>query len=121
MLVNFKEMLDTAKKNHYAVPHFNINNLEWTKYILEECQELEVPVILGVSEGAAKYMGGYQTITGMVNGLISDLNITIPVCLHVDHGSSFEVCKKAIDAGACKYLNFIAIVLRKKSIVPRNS
>ena len=99
MLVNFKEMLETAKKNHYAVPHFNINNLEWTKYILEECQELEVPVILGVSEGAAKYMGGYQTITGMVKGLISDLNITIPVCLHVDHGSSFEVCKKAIDAG----------------------
>lgn len=99
MLVNFKEMLDAAKKNKYAVPHFNINNLEWTKYILEECQELNIPVILGVSEGAAKYMGGYNVITGMVKGLIKDLKITIPVCLHVDHGSSFEVCREAIDAG----------------------
>ena len=99
MLVNFIEMLQKAKKEHYAVPHFNINNLEWTKYILEECQKFQIPVILGVSEGAAKYMGGYHTITGMVKGLIEDLKITIPVCLHVDHGSSFEVCKKAIDAG----------------------
>lgn len=99
MLVNFKEMLQKAKIGHYAVPHFNINDLEWTKYILEECQELNVPVILGVSEGAAKYMGGFDAISGMVNGLIKDLNITIPVCLHVDHGQSFETCKKAIDAG----------------------
>ena len=99
MLVNFKEMLKKAKEGHYAVPHFNINDLEWTKYILEECQELNVPVILGVSEGAAKYMGGFNTISGMVKGLIEDLNITIPVCLHVDHGQSFETCKKAIDAG----------------------
>ena len=99
MLVNFKEMLKNAKTDHYAVPHFNINDLEWTKYILEECQELNIPVILGVSEGAAKYMGGFDVITGMVNGLIKDLNITIPVCLHVDHGQSFETCKKAIDAG----------------------
>lgn len=99
MLVNFKEMLKKAKDGHYAVPHFNINDLEWTKYILEECQELNVPVILGVSEGAAKYMGGFNTISGMVKGLIKDLNITIPVCLHVDHGQSFETCKKAIDAG----------------------
>ena len=99
MLVNFKEMLKKAKDGHYAVPHFNINDLEWTKYILEECQELNVPVILGVSEGAAKYMGGFNTISGMVKGLIEDLNITIPVCLHVDHGQSFETCKKAIDAG----------------------
>ena len=73
--------------------------MEWAKYILEECQELNSPVILGVSEGAAKYMGGYNVISGMVNGLLKDLNITIPVALHLDHGSSFETCKKAIDAG----------------------
>jgi len=99
MLVNFKEMLNNAKNGHYAVPHFNINDLEWTKYILEECQELNIPVILGVSEGAAKYMGGFNAVSGMVKGLMKDLNITIPVCLHVDHGQSFETCKKAIDAG----------------------
>lgn len=99
MLVNFKEMLQDAKENHYAVPHFNINNLEWTKYILEECEKLQVPVILGVSEGAAKYMGGYHTITNMTKGLIEDLGISIPVCLHVDHGATIELCKKAIDAG----------------------
>ena len=99
MLVNFNEMLMNAKKGKYAVPHFNINNLEWTKYILEKCNELQIPVILGVSEGAAKYMGGFDAITGMVKGLMKDLNITIPVCLHVDHGSSKETCIKAIDAG----------------------
>ena len=99
MLVNFKEMLGKAKEEHYAVPHFNINNLEWAKYILEQCQSMNIPVILGVSEGAAKYMGGFNAITGMVNGLLKDLNITIPVCLHVDHGTSFETCKNAIDAG----------------------
>lgn len=98
MLVNFIEMLNKAKKEHFAVPHFNINNLEWTKYILEECQKLDIPVILGVSDGAGKYMGGYDVIYGMVTGLIKDLGITIPVCLHVDHGCS-ETCKKAIDAG----------------------
>ena len=99
MLVNFNEILLNAKKGKYAVPHLNINNLEWTKYILEKCNELQVPVILGVSEGAAKYMGSYHAITGMVKGLMEDLNITIPVCLHVDHGSSKETCIKAIDAG----------------------
>lgn len=99
MLVNFREMLIQAKKNHFAVPHFNINNLEWAKYILEECQECNIPVILGVSEGAAKYMGGYRAVAGMVKGLIRDLDITIPVCLHVDHGQSFESCRDAIDAG----------------------
>ncbi len=99
MLVNFNEMLKNAKKNKYAVPHFNINNLEWTKYILEKMQEENLPVILGVSEGAKKYMGGFYTVKCMVEGLIKDLNITIPVCLHLDHGSSFEVCKEAIDAG----------------------
>lgn len=99
MLVNFNDMLNKAKKESFAVPHLNINNLEWTKYILEECQELDVPVILGVSEGAKKYMGGFKAIVGMVNGLIEDLNITIPVCLHLDHGSTIDVCKEAIDAG----------------------
>lgn len=99
MLVNSNEMLLKAKKNHYAVPHFNINNLEWTKYILEECNELNIPVILGVSEGAAKYMGGFNTIYKMTEGLIQDLNIKIPVCLHVDHAKSEKVCISAIDAG----------------------
>ena len=99
MIVNSKEILLKAKENKYAIPHFNINNLEWAKYILEKCNELNVPVILGVSESASKYMGGFNAIYGMVNGLIEDLNITIPVVLHVDHGSSFETCKKAIDAG----------------------
>lgn len=99
MLVNGKKILQDAKEGKYAVPQFNINNLEWTKTILEKCQELNVAVILGVSEGAAKYMGGYRAVTGMVKGLMEDLNITIPVCLHLDHGSTFENCKKAIDAG----------------------
>ncbi|HIT22665.1 MAG TPA: class II fructose-1,6-bisphosphate aldolase [Candidatus Scybalousia intestinigallinarum] len=99
MLVNSKEILLAAKKGHYAIPHFNINNLEWTKYILEEMEHLQKPVILGVSEGACKYMGGFDVIVGMVKGLLKDLNITIPVCLHVDHGTSFETCQKAIDAG----------------------
>ena len=99
MLVNACEILNGAKTNKYAVPHFNINNLEWTRFILEECEELKTPVILGVSEGAMKYMGGFKTIYDMVVDLIDYLNITIPVCLHLDHGSSYEVCKKAIDAG----------------------
>lgn len=99
MLVNFNEMLQKAKKGHYAVPHFNINNLEWSKYILEECNALNIPVILGVSEGAAKYMGGFLVASSMVKALIESLNITIPVCIHLDHGSSFESCKEAIDAG----------------------
>lgn len=99
MLVNSREMLMDAKNKKYAVPQFNINNLEWTKNILEKCQEMNLPVILGVSEGAIKYMGGPNTVATMVKGLIKDLNITIPVCLHVDHGQSFETCKNAIDAG----------------------
>lgn len=99
MLANFNEMLMKAKKGKYAVPHFNINNLEWTKYILEKCNELEVPVILGVSEGAAKYMGGYNVVSMMVQGLLKDLAISIPVCLHVDHGTTKEACINAIDAG----------------------
>ena len=99
MLVNINKMLKDAKEKKYAVPHFNINNLEWAKYILEKMQELNLPVILGVSEGAKKYMGGFYTIRSLVEGLIKDLKITIPVCLHLDHGSSFEKCKEAVDAG----------------------
>ena len=98
-LVNMCEMLKKAHEGHYAVGQFNINNLEWVSAILDECNELKCPVILGVSEGAMKYMGGCDTIVGMVKGYIKDNNITVPVALHVDHGSSFEVCKKAIDAG----------------------
>lgn len=98
-LVSMKEMLITAKKGRYAVGQFNINNVEWTKSILDESQALNSPVILGVSEGAAKYMGGYNTVVGIVKGLIADQGYTIPIAIHLDHGSSFEVCKKAIDAG----------------------
>ena len=99
MLVNMKDMLNLAMKNNYCVPQFNINNLEWAKYILEECDNNNSPVILGVSEGAAKYMGGYIVVFNLVNGLLKSLNIKIPVALHLDHGSSFDVCKEAIDAG----------------------
>jgi len=99
MLVNSIKMLQDAKKGSYAIPQFNINNLEWTKYILEECQKNNVPVILGVSEGAAKYMGGFLVVTQMVKSLMKELDITIDVCLHLDHGSSFEKCKSAIDSG----------------------
>ena len=97
-LVNAKEMLTKAKAGHYAVGQFNINNLEWTKSILQTAQELESPVILGVSEGAGKYMCGYKTIVGMVKGMMEELNITVPVALHLDHGS-FEGAKACINAG----------------------
>ena len=93
------QMLKKAKEEHYAVPHFNINNLEWTKFILEECNELNVPVILGVSEGAVKYMGSYLVVADLVKALVKSSNIKIPVCLHLDHGSSLESCISAIDAG----------------------
>lgn len=99
MLVNMIDMLNNAKNNNYAVAQFNINNLEWTKFILEENNKLNVPVILGVSEGAAKYMCGFKTIVNLVENLIQYLGVSIPVALHLDHGSSFEVCKEAIDAG----------------------
>ena len=99
MITNTKEMLEKAKENKYAVPHFNINNLEWTRYILEECEEQKTPVIIGVSEGALKYMGGYHTVVGIVKNLVYDLNITIPVAIHLDHGSSIDVCKNCINAG----------------------
>jgi len=98
MLVSAKEMLTKAKAGKYAVGQFNINNLEWTKAILQTAQELNSPVILGVSEGAGKYMCGYTTIVGMVNGMINELGITVPVALHLDHGS-YEHALKCIDAG----------------------
>ena len=98
MLVSAKEMLKKAKEGKYAVGQFNINNLEWTKAILLTAQENNSPVILGVSEGAGKYMGGYKTVVGMVNGLIEELNITVPVALHLDHGS-YDGAKKVIEAG----------------------
>ena len=97
-LVSAKEMLDKAYKEGYAVGHFNINNLEWTKAILLTAQEMKSPVILGVSEGAAKYMTGYKVVADMVKAMVDSLNITVPVALHLDHGS-YEGAKKAIEAG----------------------
>lgn len=98
MLVSAKEMLTKAREGKYSVGQFNINNLEWTKTILLTAQELNSPVILGVSEGAGKYMGGFKTVSGMVNGLLEGLNITVPVALHLDHGT-YEGCYKCIEAG----------------------
>ena len=98
MLVSAKEMLTKAKAGKYAVGQFNINNLEWTKAILLTAEELKSPVILGVSEGAGKYMCGYTTVVGMVKGMIDELGITVPVALHLDHGS-YEGAKKCIEAG----------------------
>ncbi|WP_075721346.1 class II fructose-1,6-bisphosphate aldolase [Roseburia sp. 499] len=98
MLVSAAEMLKKAKAGHYAVGQFNINNLEWTKSILLTAQELKSPVILGVSEGAGKYMTGYKTVVGMVKGMMEELNITVPVALHLDHGS-YEGCLKCVEAG----------------------
>ena len=98
MLVSAKEMLTKAKAGHYAVGQFNINNLEWTKAVLQTAQELNAPVILGVSEGAGKYMCGYKTIVGMVNGMLEEMNITVPVALHLDHGS-YEGALACVEAG----------------------
>ena len=98
MLVSAKEMLEKAKAGHYAVGQFNINNLEWTKSILLTAEELKSPVILGVSEGAGKYMTGYKTVAAMVKAMIEELGITVPVALHLDHGS-YEGCLKCVEAG----------------------
>ena len=98
MLVSAKEMLTKAKAGKYAVGQFNINNLEWTKAILQTAEELKSPVILGVSEGAGKYMCGYKTVVGMVNGMLEEMKITVPVALHLDHGS-YEGCLKCVEAG----------------------
>lgn len=97
-LVNATEMLNKARDGHYAVGAFNINNLEWTKLILEVCQEQKSPVMLGVSEGAAKYMGGFKVVADMVKALVETLNITVPVALHLDHGT-YDGSFKAIEAG----------------------
>ena len=98
MLVSVTEMLQKAKKGKYAVGQFNINNLEWTKAILLTAEENKSPVILGVSEGAGKYMGGFKTVVGMVKGMLEGLNITVPVAIHLDHGS-YEGAHAAIEAG----------------------
>ena len=98
MLVSAKEMLQKAKAGHYAVGQFNINNLEWTKAILLTAEELKSPVILGVSEGAGKYMTGFKTVADMVKAMIEGLNITVPVALHLDHGT-YDGCYKCIEAG----------------------
>ena len=98
-LENMVGMLNKAFKEHYAVGQFNINNVEWTSAILEEAEKTKTPVILGVTTSAAKYMGGWHTVVGMVKGLMEDLKITVPVALHVDHGPTVKDCKDAIDAG----------------------
>ncbi|WP_341200958.1 class II fructose-bisphosphate aldolase [Planomicrobium okeanokoites] len=98
-LVSMKEMMIKGKKEGYAIGQFNLNNLEFTQAILQAAQEENSPVICGVSEGAARYMGGFTTVVNMVKGLMHDYKITVPVAIHLDHGSSFEKCKEAIDAG----------------------
>lgn len=98
MLVSAKEMLEKARDGKYAVGQFNINNLEWTKAVLQTAQELNSPVILGVSEGAGKYMTGYKTVSAMVKAMIDELKITVPVALHLDHGT-YDGCYKCIEAG----------------------
>ncbi|GEN50310.1 class II fructose-1,6-bisphosphate aldolase [Alkalibacterium pelagium] len=98
-LVSMTDMLNKALAEKYAVGQFNINNLEWTQAILQAAQEENSPVILGVSEGAAKYMGGFTVVSAMVTALLEEMDITVPVALHLDHGSSFDTCKAAIDAG----------------------
>lgn len=98
-LESMKDMLNKALKEGYAVGQFNINNLEWTQAILAAAQEEQSPVILGVSEGAARHMGGFKVVTAMTKALIEEMKITVPVAIHLDHGSSVDKCKQAIDAG----------------------
>ena len=95
MLVNATEMLIKARDGHYGVPQFNINNLEWTKAVLTACEEMKSPVILGVSEGAGKYMTGFKTVAAMVDAMVDSMGITVPVALHLDHGT-YEGCKAAL-------------------------
>ncbi|WP_159649984.1 class II fructose-1,6-bisphosphate aldolase [Erysipelothrix aquatica] len=97
-LVSAKEILENARDGHYAVPAININNLEWTKAVLSTAQEMNSPILVAVSEGAGKYMTGYKTVVGMVKGMMEEMNITVPVALHLDHGS-FEGAKEALAAG----------------------
>lgn len=98
-LVSMNEMLQKALEERYAVGQYNINNLEWTQAVLSAAEEEKSPVILGVSEGAARHMGGFKTVVMMVKGLLEDMRITVPVAIHLDHGSSFDSCKRAIDVG----------------------
>ena len=98
MLVNATEMLIKARDGHYGVPQFNINNLEWTKAVLTACEEMKSPVILGVSEGAGKYMTGFKTVAAMVSAMVDSMGITVPVALHLDHGS-YDGCYKCLEAG----------------------
>ena len=98
MIVNMKNELIDAKKKGYAIPQFNVNNLEWAKYILKTCNLYRSPVIMGFTESAIEYMGGYHTASGLIYDLVHDLHITVPVSIHLDHGSSVLSCKKAIDA-----------------------
>ena len=98
MLVSAEEMLKKARAGHYGVGQFNINNLEWTKAILLTAQENQSPAILGVSEGAGKYMTGFKTVSAMVSAMMDELNITVPIALHLDHGT-YEGCYKCIEAG----------------------
>ncbi|WP_338450243.1 class II fructose-bisphosphate aldolase [Niallia oryzisoli] len=98
-LVSMTDMLKKAQSEGYAVGQFNVNNLEYAQAILQAAEEEKSPVILGVSEGAGRYMSGFKTVVKMVEGLFEDLKITVPVAIHLDHGSSFEKCKEAIDAG----------------------
>ena len=98
MLVNATEMLIKARDGHYGVPQFNINNLEWTKAVLTACEEMKSPVILGVSEGAGKYMTGFKTVVAMVDAMVDSMGITVPVALHLDHGT-YEGCKACVEAG----------------------
>lgn len=98
-LVNMTDMLNKAKEEHYAVGQFNINNLEWAQAVLQAAQENNSPIILGASEGATKYMGGFKVVAAMVEALMETMDITVPVALHLDHGSTFDKCKEAIDAG----------------------
>lgn len=98
-LENLCNMLKKAKENHYAIPQFNVWNLEWVSAVLDQCQKLQTPVILGVSQNGAKYMGGFAVVVAMIKAYIKVNSINIPVAIHLDHASSFEVCKEAIDAG----------------------
>lgn len=97
--INAKSLVDKARIGKYAVAHFNINNLEWTRSLLEVAQETQTGIILGVSEGAVKYMGGYNVVVNLVKSLMQDLNITAPIALHLDHGQSFKSCQEALAAG----------------------
>ena len=117
MLVSATEMLKKAKAGHYAVGQFNINNLEWTKSILLTAQELKSPVILGVSEGAGKYMTGFKTVAAMVKAMDEELGITVPVALHLDHGTYEDRFRDTLRVPIPFYLrhNILIFWLRKRS------